>query len=105
MLPGVIVAADETNGWLVIDKPPNVPVHMTVDNRHENAVECLRLAGISETVYAPQRLDQNTSGLLMMGTSKVFTNYFASLLRTKTQHQLESGSDDSTGGVRKLYRW
>jgi len=42
-------------------------------------------------VATPQRLDQNTSGLLVVASKKSFAAYFAKLLRTKTSGQLISG--------------
>lgn len=75
---------------------------------------------IEQLVYVatPQRLDQNTSGLLVVASKKSFASYFAKLLRTKTSGQLvtcriESKSDanaeekyyrSSSCGVHKTYR-
>lgn len=51
----------------------------------------------------PQRLDQNTSGLFVLSTKKVFASYFAKLLRMKTDVQL---ADDTRTdcAVHKTYR-
>ncbi len=139
--PGIIVARDDNAGYLVINKPPNVPVHPTVDNLLENVAssigrclwnerkeamtsgEYLLNHTTTETrrnshpslsnnvqhshkskinkrkqkkqpvvyVATPQRLDQNTSGLLVVASKKSFAAYFAKLLRTKTNGQLISG--------------
>jgi RNA pseudouridylate synthase len=141
--PGVIVAADPIKGWIVINKPACIPVHMTVDNALENVASCLQRAMMPSAtldaqqsasltdvyVATPQRLDQNTSGLLVVATRKPFASYFAQLLRYKTaelliQHEdLESNASSSPfdatdtsplsrngtgpmviGGVHKLYR-
>ena len=41
-------------------------------------------------VSTPQRLDQNTTGLFVISTTKAFSAYFAQLLRNKTNyHQLQ----------------
>ena len=95
---------------------------MTVDNRLENAATCLEHAlrvarqhgnpdsSMAEATYvtAPQRLDQNTSGLIVYATTKSFANYFAGLLRNKTAHQLKDPEDDADqykrSGVHKVYR-
>mmetsp|Transcript_9775 Transcript_9775/g.22874 ORF Transcript_9775/g.22874 Transcript_9775/m.22874 type:complete len:467 (+) Transcript_9775:49-1449(+) len=57
-------------------------------------------------VATPQRLDQNTSGLVAVATKKCFAAYFAELLRKKTSAQLSQGgssrSDDCK--VHKAYR-
>ena len=116
--PGVIVAENNETGWVVIDKPPMVPVHMTVDNSQENVAACLQQARTNSVtdgsileelpyVTTPQRLDQNTSGLLVVATSKVFSAYFAKLLSNKTEQQLGNADEadvQSIGGIHKLYR-
>jgi 23S rRNA-/tRNA-specific pseudouridylate synthase len=119
--PGVIVAQDDEKGFIVVDKPAGVPVHMTVDNAQENVAACLQ-RGIMRTatssftltatepqppppyVSTPQRLDQNTSGLLTVSTSKIFAAYFAKLLSTKTEQQLGGSKIASVGGIHKFYR-
>ncbi|GAX16692.1 hypothetical protein FisN_21Hh133 [Fistulifera solaris] len=105
--PGIIVARNTTMGWMVIDKPPNVPVHMTVDNSRENVASCLEEV-LCSYVTTPQRLDQNTSGLLVVSTSKVFANYYADLLRHKTALQLElnqtQDTEHSRDYIHKKYR-
>jgi 23S rRNA-/tRNA-specific pseudouridylate synthase len=118
LLPGVVVQSDATQGWIVIDKPPTVPVHMTVDNCQENVSYCIQQA-LAKQDHAPrgelpyvattQRLDQNTSGLLVVSTSKLFANYFAGLLRAKTANRLIKQASDEEGetsgdGIHKQYR-
>jgi 23S rRNA-/tRNA-specific pseudouridylate synthase len=167
--PGVVVKRDDVAGYIIIDKPPNVPVHARVDNRLENVASCvgrmlwmerrrLRLRGeggsdlddaddaggscaddadgstsstaeaspdddarqrrggrrvnqrkqkVEPLVYVgtPQRLDQNTSGLLVVATRKSFASYFAGLLRSKTSGQLRgAGAPSPSCGVHKSYR-
>ena len=114
--PGVIVARDDEMGYIIIDKPPNIPVHARVDNVLENVASSVGKMLWSEKkgeyalktstdvltrqkdlgrskqkqkmeqliyVATPQRLDQNTTGLLVVATKKSFAAYFAKLLRTK----------------------
>ncbi|KAL7554620.1 hypothetical protein ACHAWF_018537 [Thalassiosira exigua] len=160
--PGVVVARDDEAGYLILNKPPNVPVHARVDNSLENVASCVgrtlwkerkereeastrgasdvvsREANCNEPrdhddeagarrgrrkrqkkqkaeplvyVATPQRLDQNTSGLLAVATKKSFASYFAKLLRTKTSGQLRQRSRSpslpqytSSCGVHKSYR-
>eukprot|EP00985_Skeletonema_marinoi_P024783 scaffold17564_cov137-Skeletonema_marinoi.AAC.2 len=155
--PGVIVKRDDETGYLIINKPPNIPVHARVDNLLENVASSVGrmlwlerreeilsksiggdLTSSSSSsdsdeddvefwpsgmrkkkknsnqkqkseklvyVATPQRLDQNTSGLLVVATKKSFASYFAKLLRTKTSGQLQSGgSSQSSCGVHKSYR-
>ena len=62
-------------------------------------------------VVAPQRLDQNTSGLFVVATKKIFAGYFAKLLRTKTGAYLKaskltessSASTTNLGNIQKKY--
>lgn len=147
--PGVIVARDDDAGYIIINKPPNIPVHARVDNLLENVASSIgrmlwlerqayptngvddedtsvivndeynnhtrrrrkqRKQKVEPLVYVatPQRLDQNTSGLLVVGTKKTFAAYFAKLLRTKTSGQiLENGISSqytSSCGVHKAYK-
>ena len=156
--PGVIVKRDDEVGYMIINKPPNIPVHARVDNLLENVASSVgrvlwlerreeilsnyssitassissdagndedeadmywpsgqrkkkkksnRKQKSDKLVYVatPQRLDQNTSGLLIVATKKSFASYFAKLLRTKTSGQLRSGgSSQSSCGVHKSYR-
>jgi 23S rRNA-/tRNA-specific pseudouridylate synthase len=116
--PGVIVAQDNEKGWIVVDKPAMVPVHMTVDNSQENVAACLQRARtpvfdstntteeppLPPYVTTPQRLDQNTSGLLVVASSKPFAAYFAKLLSTKTKTQLDGSNITSVDAIHKLYR-
>ena len=118
--PGVIVARDDEVGYMIIDKPSNVPVHARVDNLLENvassvgrslwlerkcqlAVDATAFKSMHQSdqqskrnkqkqkvepilyVATPQRLDQNTTGLLVVATKKSFASYFAKLLRTKVR--------------------
>ena len=107
---GIIVDENSHQGWLVIRKPAMVPVHRTVDNARENVADCLRQARNNHHAYisTPQRLDQNTSGLLVVATSKPFAAYFADLLRKKTATHLENSREDagdySRGAIHKTYR-
>lgn len=95
--PGLVVARNDEKGYWILDKPAHIPVHPTVDNVFENVAEQLRNArremeneSLSDSIYVstPQRLDQNTSGLLVVATRKIFASYFAWLLRRKTDTQL-----------------
>ncbi len=59
-------------------------------------------------VATPQRLDQNTSGLVVVATTKSFASYFAKLLRNKTDIELKADSsqtvDGTTHSIKKKYR-
>ena len=105
---GVVVARDDDKGFWVIDKPAHIPVHPTVDNVFENVASMIQQARQEQEqkdvyVTTPQRLDQNTSGLFVVATSKPFAAYFAKLLRRKTDQQLTSNSSISDA-IHKRYK-
>jgi 23S rRNA-/tRNA-specific pseudouridylate synthase len=101
---GVVI--DRGNGFWVIDKPANVPVHATVDNCIENVVEQIQMQLPADAyVSIPQRLDQNTSGLFMVARSKSFAAYFANLLSTKTKHLLSvDNQQEKIANIQKGYK-
>ncbi|KAG7356419.1 RNA pseudouridylate synthase [Nitzschia inconspicua] len=84
------VVVQQGPGYCIIDKPPLIPVHPTVDNVIENVVHQLQASseGSDGGYLAPvQRLDTNTSGLLVLATTPEFAAYFAKLLRHKTKNR------------------
>lgn len=88
------IIVHEGDGFWVIDKPPLVPVHATVDNCVENSVSQLRFHNPDQDyVTATQRLDINTSGLLVVANKPEFASYFAKILRQKTKEIKEQQSD------------
>ena len=101
---GLVVARGD--GFWIIDKPANIPVHPTVDNSLENVAEQIRNTLQSDAyVTTPQRLDQNTSGLFVVARSKVFAAYFAKLLRTKTDDLLNADKkENSVKTIQKGYK-
>ncbi|CAB9496187.1 Sex-regulated protein janus-B [Seminavis robusta] len=94
----VVVDYNPSKGFLVLNKPPEcIPVHATVDNHAENMAACLKRANPDlDYVVTPHRLDQNTSGLITLATSKTFAAYYAQLLRHKTASKLPTVNIDST---------
>jgi len=80
------IIADEAE-YIVLNKPRGVPVHASVDNLFENALEQLTRATAAERLWPPHRLDVDTHGLMVLSKSKQFATDF---------HQL--------GKVRKLYK-
>ena len=120
------VVQQQGPGYCVINKPPIIPVHATVDNAVENVAHQLYLSleeqkqqqnttlihqneiGDSNNttiVHKPdeppylaavQRLDVNTSGLMVVATSPEFAAYFSQLLRYKTATILDHHSGNNT---------
>jgi len=115
----VIVAENFDVGYTVVNKPRGLPVHSTVDNALENLLHQYRLSLKSRNLGAPpvtklnvqksdlpyvslpSRLDHDTSGVLLLATSRLFGAYFSELLRRKTSASLESRGEPL---IRKMYR-
>lgn len=81
------VFSDEN--FIVIDKPPGLPVHPSVDNCLENLQTYLS-THLREDVLITHRLDVPTSGLLVLARNRDFLALFNHLLATR--------------GVKKFYR-
>lgn len=96
----LVIEFNSEKNFLVLNKPAEcIPVHMTVDNSAENIVSCLRNANPKlDYVTTPHRLDQNTSGLITLATSKPFAAYFAKLMRHKTASEVPDYNVTATGG-------
>jgi len=87
----------------VLDKPSGVPSHATVDNGIENAL-CMYMH-YSNTSYAtlPHRLDVETSGLLLIATTKAMSSHLSKCFQAKTTIQ-DSSSTTTTAVLEKQYR-
>lgn len=55
---------DETENFLLINKPAGLPVHPTLDNQQENALTAFENI-LGRKLYVTHRLDVGTSGLLV----------------------------------------
>ena len=111
--------------YTVIDKPPLLPCHATVDNNIENVLsyfpKSLLPPGGGAEPMLPSRLDTCTSGLLIVSHGHNFLRYYNSLLRAKTEESAKAlPVSEPTGvgisrppmanrrgeniGVKKIYR-
>ena len=83
----------ETEDFVVLDKPGGVPVHASLDNCVETALECTaQVLSRSPALHAPSlhalhRLDVPTHGLLVMGRTARFTSHFNWLMRNRQVHK------------------
>lgn len=109
----LVVGRGGDDDWCVLYKPAHIPVHALVDNARETLVGSLLQANTSslQRVWVPQRLDIDTSGLLVVATSARFASYYAELLRTKTRQALSAAccsapveTQHAYSGIRKGYR-
>src|SRR5215831_12798064 len=87
--PATVVHREEE--FVVVNKPPEIPVHPTVDNRSENALSQLS-AACNEPLYVTQRLDVRVGGLIVFARTRNFQTRFNGLLVKrevkKTYHAL-----------------
>lgn len=78
----------EEEDYVVIDKPGGVPTVPTVDNLYEN---CLHMTGRAIEARGPlrvtHRLDQPTSGVLVLAKTKAFCSHFNQLLSERGERE------------------
>lgn len=78
---------DETDHYLIINKPTGLPVHPTVDNTQENICSLLSQTR-GEKLYVTHRLDMGTGGLFLLAKNLEFQKYFNFLLSTQRTKKL-----------------
>lgn len=77
---------EETEHFIILDKPYKVPVHATVDNSRENVIYQVSKI-LNHPLYVTHRLDVETTGVLVLAKTKLFQNAFNFLLQTKQVHK------------------
>jgi 23S rRNA-/tRNA-specific pseudouridylate synthase len=125
----IIVYQNDDLGFMIVNKPSNVPSHGTVDNGVENILYQLQQhttmirrkkqkeeeeevgplddnddgratkPACSLSFSVPQRLDIETSGLLLVSTRSEFASYMGKLLQHKTLHYTSSSSTSAADGT------
>ena len=102
----------EEEDYVVIDKPGGVPTVPTVDNLYEN---CLHMTGRAIEARGPlrvtHRLDQPTSGGLVLAKTKAFCSHFNQLLSERGEgedklltRKLDICSHPRMSGVEVVWR-
>jgi len=87
---GVIILEDLSIGFAIINKPAGAPVHGYVYNAVENVAHMFFKELLERNprnvfnVSVPQRLDNDTSGVLVVATNSHFASYMSKLLEAKT---------------------
>jgi 23S rRNA pseudouridine1911/1915/1917 synthase len=66
---------EETENFVVVNKPSGLPMHATLDNFHENLI-----SGFDRPLYITHRLDVPTSGLVLLAKTKEYQTAFNHLL-------------------------
>lgn len=87
--------------FIVINKPPGLPSHPTLDNSLENSKSLIEKK-LGETVWLPHRLDVNTSGLLVFARTKKFLHNFSLLLETQKVRKVYKAVCTSTDQLPKI---
>ncbi len=65
--------------FLIVNKPPGIPVHASLENREENVLNQMRLA-TGYPLLITQRLDNPVGGLLCFAKTPSFQRFFNSAL-------------------------
>ena len=91
--PGVVLYEDERQGYMIVVKPSGVPVHAFAYNGVENVahqIQQAKMGSLGDGVYIsiPQRLDNGTSGVLLLATTPTFASYACKLMKTKTESHI-----------------
>lgn len=71
----------EENEFIVVNKPPGIPTHATVDNWYENTLFQMRSL-LGTDLFVTQRLDTPVSGLILFAKTKKFQATFNELLKS-----------------------
>jgi 23S rRNA pseudouridine1911/1915/1917 synthase len=72
----------ETENYVVLNKPHGLPTHSTVDNTKENALHLLS-EKLGQPLFVTHRLDVATSGILVLAKNKSFQKFFNDQLLSK----------------------
>ncbi len=82
---------EETEDYVVINKPSGLPVHPTVDNQIEN-IASLIAKELNHEIHVTHRLDVGTSGLLILAKNKKFQSELNQIFMQSSRQLLEPGS-------------
>lgn len=72
----------EQEDFIILNKPPGVPVHATLDNCRENVLFQLG-ESLGEDIFLTHRLDVSTGGLMVYAKTKKFQAWFNKQIAAK----------------------
>lgn len=101
---GLIRILKETNDFIVIDKPSGLPTHPTLDNAVENA-KCFLEDKLACPLFAPQRLDISTSGVLLFAKNREFLQTFNAWQSDGVLKKYYVAVSSRAGRLPRLGRW
>lgn len=73
---------EETESYVVVDKPAGLPVHPTCDNGRENLLTHLQTV-LGRPLFVCHRLDIGTSGLIVLAKDLAFRTRFGGWLESR----------------------
>lgn len=82
---------EETEDYVVINKPSGLPVHPTVDNQVEN-IAVLITKKLNQEIHVTHRLDVGTSGLLILAKNKKFQSEMNQIFMQSSRQLQEQDS-------------
>jgi 23S rRNA-/tRNA-specific pseudouridylate synthase len=101
---GADCSTEDTVAFAVLNKPVGMPSHSTVDNAVENLLYQYQTHRKIGYASLPQRLDTETSGLVLVTTLPTFATYFSKLLEQKSTAQNTNPSLTARPSIQKQYR-
>lgn len=78
---------NETEDYVVVNKPYGVPVHPTCDNATENVIFQLEKA-LKRKLWIVHRLDFETAGVMVLAKNRAFANTFRLQLQSRELEKL-----------------
>lgn len=88
--------------FLVLHKPPGLPVPPTVDNNIEHALQGAQQGLAADTeLFITSRIDHATEGIVVVSKTRDFVRKFNALVQQKTSKGYSEGNQV---GLRKWYR-
>lgn len=94
----------EDEDFLIVNKPAGIPTVATPDNFRDNVVYLLQQHVGAKELYATQRLDTDTSGLLIVGKTQEFAAHMTKSMKgaavKKVYRALVAGRDIAEGVLR-----
>lgn len=100
----VLEQQDSAVSFAILNKPSGLPSHATVDNTTENLLYQYQQFRRLPYASLPQRLDTETSGLILVATTPCSASYFSKLFQRKTDDATNNDCSESSSPIQKRYR-
>ena len=108
----IIASSDD---YVIVNKPPGLPVAATLDNAKENVIERVRESQLDPnsssttriSLWPTTRLDICTSGVLVLAKNKSFCNKFNAMIEKESLERSDVNDQEHLGkrrAIRKYYQ-